>query len=577
MKTALLGVALAAVGGGLISTASAQANLNETKAQRDKRMEWWREARFGMFIHWGLYAVPAGEWNGKTTNFIGEWIMNTLKIPVADYAKFADQFNPVKFDAEKWVLTAKQAGMKYIVITSKHHDGFAMFKSNASPYNIVDATPFKRDPLKELAAACKKHGMRLGFYYSQAQDWHHAGGAAAGGHWDPAQNGDMTEYIKTIAVPQVKEILTNYGPVSVLWWDTDIDMTKERAELLLPLLKLQPNIIMNNRLGGGYKGDTETPEQYVPATGFPGRDWETCMTMNDTWGFKSMDHNWKSTTTLLQHLVDIASKGGNFLLNVGPKADGTFPQESVDRLAEIGKWMKVNSESIYDTQPGPFKRGLPFGRVTTKGSTMYVHVFQWPKDGVLTLPMKAKVKSASLLADRKASVKATSTDSGVTLQIPAAAPDPIVSVIKLRLDGKAEAIPTVLRAAKDGTINLTASLAEVIGSSAQVEHEPEANIGYWTDPHDSVEWGFTVDRPGTYKVEMTYSCEAGNEGAEYEISVKGKTVNGKVEATSNWDDYRTVTVGSLNLSQSGNVKLTLKITKPGRGAVMNLRSIKLIP
>ena len=329
----------------------------ETKEQRDPRMAWWREAKFGMFIHWGIYSVPAGTWKDKQIGGIGEWIMNSGKIPVKDYAEFAGKFNPVKFDADKWVSVAKKAGMKYIVITSKHHDGFAMFHSKATPYNIYDATPFKRDPLKELAAACKKQGIRLGFYYSQAQDWHHPGGAAAGGHWDKAQDGSMDEYLRKIAVPQVREILSNYGPVAVLWWDTPYDMTKERAEMLLPALKLQPGIIMNNRLGGGYEGDTETPEQEIPATGFPGgRDWETCMTMNDTWGFKSYDHNWKSTETLIRMLADIASKGGNFLLNVGPTSEGLIPEPSVERLTAVGTWMDVNGESIYGTSASPFKK-----------------------------------------------------------------------------------------------------------------------------------------------------------------------------------------------------------------------------
>src|SRR3954469_2243081 len=294
-------------------------------AAKERRLEWFREAKYGLFIHWGLYALPAGEWNGKRSPGLGEWVMLRSAVPVKDYEKLATRFNPVKFNADEWVKLAKNAGMKYIVITSKHHDGFAMFKSNASAFNIVDATPFKRDALKELAAACQKHGIKLGLYYSQAQDWHHPGGAARRGRWDPAQEGDMTDYIKQIAVPQVKEILTNYGPIAVLWWDTPDNppfmMTRERADLLAPLLKLQPGIITNNRLGGGYMGDTETPENRVPATGYP-RDWEACMTMNGTWGFKSWDNNWKSPEQLLRNLIDIASKGGNYLLNVGPTPQG---------------------------------------------------------------------------------------------------------------------------------------------------------------------------------------------------------------------------------------------------------------
>ena len=333
---------------------------NETREQRDARMKWWREARFGMFIHWGVYSVPAGTYHDKRIDGIGEWIMNSAKIPTAEYQGFARQFNPVKYNPDEWVRLAKEAGMKYIVITSKHHDGFTLFKSNASKWNVVDATPYGKDLLKPLSEACAKHGLKLGFYYSQAQDWNNPGGAAAGGHWDEAQDGSMDDYIRNVAAPQVKEILSNYGPISVLWWDTAVDMTKERAEMLLPLLKLQPGIIHNNRLGGGFNGDTETPEQFIPPTGYPGgRDWETCMTMNDTWGFKSYDDNWKSTETLVRNLVDIASKGGNYLLNIGPTSEGLFPEASVQRLKEVGRWMKVNGESIYATSASPFRR-LPW-------------------------------------------------------------------------------------------------------------------------------------------------------------------------------------------------------------------------
>jgi alpha-L-fucosidase len=394
-----------------------------------------------MFIHWGLYAVPAGTWQGKQVGGIGEWIMNTGKIPVADYAGFAKEFNPVKFDAEQWALTAKNAGMKYLVITAKHHDGFAMFPSKISPYNLNDATPFKRDPLKELAAACRKQGMRLGFYYSQAQDWHHPGGASwESPHWDKAQDGSFDAYLQKIAVPQVREILSNYGKVSVLWWDTPESMTRERAELFLPLLKLQPGIITNDRLGGGYNGDSATPEQTIPDTGFPGgRDWETCMTMNDTWGFRADDHNWKSPETLIRNLADIASKGGNYLLNVGPTAQGEIPQPSVERLEAIGKWMAVNGASIHGTSASPFEKPA-WGRYTQKPGKLYLHVFDWPKDGRLILPeLKNKVKKAYWLSDpkkRRLKVEPSAKPGeGITIQVGVTAPDKIDSVVALEIVG----------------------------------------------------------------------------------------------------------------------------------------------
>lgn len=432
---------------------------------KDQRMEWWREARFGMFIHWGVYAQLAGVYNGHEQQHGGaEWIMNRMKIPVKDYQSYAKKFNPVKFDADLWVRTAKQAGMKYIIITAKHHDGFAMFKSKASKWNIVDATPYGKDILKMLSEACKKYNMKLGFYYSQAQDWNNPGGAASrkltsegwpnpdsakidaytkshNGHWDSLQTtATFEQYIDRVAVPQVKELLSNYGNVAVLWWDTPTNMTDEAAKKLQALLKLQPAIITNDRLKRpNFPGDTKTPEQKIPnISQLDGKDWETCMTMNGTWGYRTSDHKWKSTETLIHNLCDIASKGGNYLLNVGPKPDGTFPEASVTRLKEIGEWMKVNSEAIYDTKASPL---APFdwGRCTRKdekGKTvLYLSVFNWPSQGRILLPgLSAKVIGSELLATKK-SLSAKNTMDGVLIDVPAIAPDKYASVIKLVVAG----------------------------------------------------------------------------------------------------------------------------------------------
>jgi alpha-L-fucosidase len=440
-------------------------SLQAQTSIKEDRMEWWREARFGMFIHWGVYAVPAGTWKGQKVNRIGEWIMNRGKIPVAEYQQFAKEFNPGKYDADAWVRMAKDAGMKYIVITAKHHDGFALFDSKASKWDIVDATPYGKDLLKPLAEACRKHGVKLGFYYSQAQDWNNPGGSAARkvategwanpdsakidayteantGHWDPVQTSKtMSQYIDEVAVPQVKEILTNYGDVAVLWWDTPTNMTDEYAEKLNALLKLQPTIITNDRLKRpNYPGDYKTPEQRIPnLSELDGKDWETCMTMNETWGYKSYANNWKSSQTLIRNLIDIASKGGNYLLNVGPKADGTFPQESIDILKGMGAWMKVNGEAIYDTKASPF--GLfTWGRCTQKengaNTTLYISVFEWPKDGKLLIPgLNNGVVSVKLLANGS-SLKKEKTAEGLIIQVPAQAIDPSATVIKLEVKGK---------------------------------------------------------------------------------------------------------------------------------------------
>jgi alpha-L-fucosidase len=439
---------------------------SETAAQKDARMAWWREARFGMFIHWGLYSIPAGTWDGKQVPSIGEWIMNNASIPVAQYKALAGKFNPTGFSAHDIVALAKTAGMKYIVITAKHHDGFAMFASKADPFNIVAATPFHRDPLRELAEECRKQGIKLGFYYSQDQDWTAPGGAAIkrddhqppSFHWDKAQDGDFATYLHTKAIPQMKELLTNYGDFpAVVWFDTPTnEMTPALAAEIVTLLNQHPNLIWNNRLGGGYKGDTETPEQTIPAQGFPGRDWESCMTINDTWGYKSYDTNFKSTETLLRNLIDIASKGGNYLLNIGPDSHGVVPAPEADRLREMGKWLAVNGEAIYGTKPTLFgaeagapsptekdKKGNPKfvpaweWRSTTASDKVYLEIFQWPAGSfhladVDKLPRK--VIGAYLLADPKHTpLKLTQTGDALDIQLPAAAPDPIASVVVLEM------------------------------------------------------------------------------------------------------------------------------------------------
>ncbi len=553
----------------------------ETPEQRDARMKWWREARFGLFVHWGCYAVPAGTYKGERIGGIGEWIMNRGKIPVAEYKAFAKQFNPVRYDPDAWVRLAKEAGMKYIVITSKHHDGFALFDSKVTDWDIVDATPYGKDLLKPLAEACRRHGLKLGFYYSQAQDWNHPGGAAAGGHWDPAQDGDMDEYLRTIAVPQVREILSNYGELGVLWWDTPTNMNKERAEMLLPLLELQPQIITNNRLGGGYEGDLSTPEQHIPSTGTPGRDWETCMTMNDTWGFKSYDDNWKSTQTLLRNLVDIASKGGNYLLNVGPTALGEIPQPSIDRLKEIGQWMDVNGDSIYATTASPFPK-LAWGRCTKKlrddGATLYLHVFNWPEDGMLLMPgLRSKVGGARLLASGQ-NLSTSVTEDGVVVSVPAEPLDPIDTVVVVQIDGELNVEKVLPAQAGDGSVTLPAPMADIHnpnGGNAQVEDiDGQPNIGWWTNDRSWVGWAFKLDKPGQFEVIASLATPA--TGSAFELAVGDAKLAVEAPNTGSYQSFRTVTLGKVELNERGAYELSIKPVR-GRWQPINLRSVVLKP
>ncbi len=433
----------------------------ETKAAHDARMDWWRKARFGMFIHWGLYSSLAGYYQGKQVSGYGEWIMFWAKIPLKDYQPLAKDFNPVDFSAEKIVTMAKNAGMKYIVITAKHHDGFAMFDSKANDWNIVKGTPYGKDPLKLLAEECRKQGIKLGFYYSQAQDWNHGGvffndhGKIKNPKWDKAQDYDTAKYVDQTVLPHIAELLTNYGldVPAVFWWDTPGDLDKDLALKMDALVqKLRPGLIQNNRLYVGVKGDTETPEQYIPGNGFPGRDWETCMTLNDTWGFKTADANWKSTTTLIRNLVDIASKGGNYLLNIGPDGYGAVPYETEVRLAQIGDWMKVNGEAIYETGPTPFgaeagefspteldKKGRKVfnsdwaWRATTKPGHLYITIFTWPRDGTISIPAYAqKISKVTMLGNAGLPLTVRQNEKGMTISgLPKDSPNPYATVLDL--------------------------------------------------------------------------------------------------------------------------------------------------
>ena len=395
----------------------------EARQQRDQRMAWWRDARLGMFIHWGLYAIPAGVWQNKDVKGIGEWIMFRAQIPIEEYEPFVEEFNPIKFDAKQWVHIAKGAGMKYIVITSKHHDGFCLFDTKTTDYDIM-STSFKRDILRELADECHRQDVKIGWYYS-ILDWHHPDylprGEGSPRPWDTRskEGADYDRYIDYMKA-QLTELLTNYGDIAVLWFDGGWEHTPEehRSQELVDLArKLQPGIIINNR--SKLPQDFDTPEQKIPPTGIPGRDWETCMTMNDTWGYKKNDHNWKSVEDLIRKLVDISSKGGNFLLNVGPTAEGLIPEPSVERLEAIGKWLDVNGESIYGTSANPFAK-TPWGRCTVRPGKIFLHLFDYPAEGNLEIPdLQETVEAAYLLSDeQRSNIDFQAQEKGIVMQLP---------------------------------------------------------------------------------------------------------------------------------------------------------------
>lgn len=439
-------------------------NLSAQQNAQDKKMAWWREARFGMFIHWGPYAVWGGDYHGYLSRNGGtEWMMNRCKIPVKEYQEMTRTFNPTKYNPEEWVLLAKKAGMKYIIITAKHHDGFALFKSAASNYNMVDFTPYGKDIIEGLAKACRKHNLKLGFYYSQAQDWNNPGGAthrrpmeqgwpnpdaekidaytlAHDGSWDPLQQTrTMEEYTDSVAIPQIKELLENYGDVAVMWWDTPSG-PNICAQKINEVMKAYPQVITNDRLirnDNTITGDYKTPEQTIPnEKQLDGTDWESCMTLSNSWGYQCRGVVWKSPETLITNLIDIASKGGNFLLNVGPDSNGIIPEGNVRRLEIIGDWMKKYGSSIYGTERCKVKKpdfGYCTQKITGNKTYVYLHVIDWPEDRTILFRLYHKATAACLLHNGKA-LDFKNTQDGIYIDVPKKAPDKIASVIRLEFD-----------------------------------------------------------------------------------------------------------------------------------------------
>ncbi|MEI8039583.1 MAG: alpha-L-fucosidase [Verrucomicrobiota bacterium] len=480
------------------------------------RTRWFRDARFGMFIHWGVYAVPAGEWQGKPANGLGEWIMHNGKIPVADYKEFAKGFTAANYDPQAWARLARAAGMKYVVVTSKHHDGFALFDSAVSDWNAAKAAPAGRDLVAPLAAAVRAEGLKFGCYYSQAQDWVHPGGARIknGPSWDPAQLGDFGAYLQKIALPQVREVVDRYQP-DILWWDTPAGMTTELAQPFADLLARHPSILSNDRLGGGFKGDTSTPEQRIPARGYPGKLFEVCMTMNDTWGFKKDDTHWKSVRQILRNLSDISSKGGNFLLNVGPTADGRIPAASIERLEIVGRWMQTNGEAIYATEASPFQRRLTWGRVTQKitpsgATTLYLHVWDWPADGHLLLPSLSELPTAGTLLASGAAVTAQSTAEGLVVNLPARAPDAEISVVRLQFPGAVTVSESVANVpGPDGRIELTPFDADPTGGLGGnfelLGRGAESYLAHWKDAAWTLDYRISTPSAGRWQVSAEFA------------------------------------------------------------------------
>ncbi len=471
-------------------------------------LAWWRDARFGLFIHWGLYAIPAGFWKGKPVRYAGEWIMYHDEIPFAEYSKLAAHFNPRHWDPAAVVRLAKEAGMRYLVITAKHHEGFAMYRSAASPYNVVDATPWHHDPMVGLARECRKQGVRLCFYYSQDIDWQHPDGAW--NFWDyDVKRKDSGRYLREKVLPQLTEILTQYGDIGMIWFDTPMSLSKQQSAAIRRHVKrLQPHCLVSGRIGHGL-GDYNLPrDNFLP----PGRldgNWESCATMNHTWGFRKDDHEWKDASNLIRTLVDLSSKGCNYLLNIGPDADGRVPAPSVARLLEIGAWMRQNGAAVRGTQPSPYRHDFPWGRITTRGKTLYFHFFGKPPHFFVLHGLRTRVTGVRAFAGPGKKFPFCQTVENATkmpvlaINFAAAKETKPVTVVEVTLAAAPSVDPLTLQQ-PDNSVTLIGPLGRVgttapkatmrIGGSGLTEN--------WLVNTDYVDWKFTVIHPGTYDVDV---------------------------------------------------------------------------
>lgn len=559
------------------------------------KMRWWRESRFGMFIHWGLYSMMAK----------GEWVMYIDRIPVKEYEKLADEFNPDQFDAEEWVKLAKATGMKYIVFTTKHHDGFSMFKSNVDRYNIVDGTPFKRDVVAELAKACDKHGLRLCFYYSHVREWRHPHAQSLemispamygnfGNFWDyPDENKkNLQVYIDEFDMPQLKELLTQYGPVGIIWFDTSSLIRPDQAQELINWIRsLQPDCLVNSRVGDHADfdyyslGDDQVPDFNK------GVDFETPMTICDFWGYNTMPGNrYRDVKEMIQQLVDIVSLGGNYLLNVGPDARGIVPIEAQERLKGIGEWMKVNSEAIYATMASPFPAKPSWGRITAKENVLYLHVYQWSGSIMLT-GIQSKVTAISCLADPGRKITWTQEPCGllgydrIKVCLSGEAPDENVSVVKVQF---AESLQAETRIIEDdfGSIQLPACLSHTHSSSGEPQAEVNITgvVHQWLSTDDWFSWEFLCEHPGEFEVTVTATTGYhGNWDFGHELVVEcdGQESHVVIEDTATPTGHyqkRTYEAGKIGINSAGLHSISIKALslacKNRQGFQMSLVNLK---
>ena len=554
----------------------------KSDVETSERAALFRDGNYGMFMHWGLYSHLGGQWKDKTFYGIGEWILRQMHIPRSDYMALAKEFNPSEFNAKEIVRVAKEAGMKWIIITSKHHEGFAMFKSK-HPFNIVDATPFARDPMKELADECRQAGLGFGFYYSHNQDW-----TAPGGSGGPDKNEDgsaasFDQYFNEKCYPQVDEICSNYGELAFVWFDTPGNMPVEHVKALADLVrKKQPNAMLCSRVGHGM-GDYESlGDMEVPLKSHDGL-WETCDTTNDSWSYAWYDQNWKDSKEILHRVVSTVGRGGTYLLNVGPDGKGRIPAKAAGYLLESGKWIKEHPSVVYGAGPSPWGRSQPWGDVTRARNTLNLVVFDWPADRMIYLSgIDGEIAGAAMCCNDGKRLPVPVRRVGSWTVFDASAADTatvssLAGVIEVEF-AKAPKVDSALGIHPNMTTRISCEFSQVRDAKYQRinwmekfgEWKFALQVGNW-NPGGVAEWDVDVAAAGDYLIELTYK---GTGRPVWSVSTsEGMKIQNQQAASSVYHSYA---IGLISFSKPGKHKVSVSLVE-GDGSQTSLEAIGFLP
>ncbi len=552
----------AAVGFAFSSPLQAQTN--------DERAAWFRDAKFGIFMHWGLYSELGNEWKGKTYYGSGEWIMNRAKIPATEYAEVAREFNPTNFDARAWANFVRESGARYLVVTAKHHEGFAMYGSKASPFNIVDATPYHKDPMKDLAAACRTEGIKFGFYYSQFLDWHEPNGG--GNKWDFKEaDKDYAQYYHEKSIPQIRELLSNYGPLGLMWFDMPGGLSHDETLAFMNEVRgLQPRCLISSRVGNGF-GDFRDLGDSELSPGAIDGPWEALFTHNDSWGFIRNDLDFKSPQEIIRLLACTAARGGNLLLNVGPDGTGRIPDTSLLYLREVGKWLAANGDSIYETSRSPFP-DQPWGTATSKPNRLYLHLFHAPANRTLIVPgFTASVRHVSLLSEERI-LHSDNYESDLRITLPAELPDKRDSVVVVDYAGELtdswSNSPVIISRQFD-SFSLDAATARLQGCAKATNVTHSRYFGNWKHdlcvekmqgPDDRAEFAARFLESGDYRVLLDYACPGSSKNREGLVEVAGQKLGFETLLTGEYDSHQPLmsirhSIGVVTISKPGAISI----------------------